>query len=173
MKKTKFLSPILAALLLSACNQAGNQQNNESTQQTGTESMDMQSMMNDSSMDAGTADSSMQESLADMHTSENALDWAGTYEGTLPCADCPGIKLTLTVNANKTYALQQEYLERDVKNAEQGSFSWDEKGSIITLKNEAGREDMYQVGENELYRLDPDGNRITGEMADLYTLKKQ
>ena len=26
----------------------------------------------------------------DLHSSQNALDWAGVYEGVLPCADCPG-----------------------------------------------------------------------------------
>ena len=26
---------------------------------------------------------------ADMHNSRNSLDWAGTYEGVLACADCP------------------------------------------------------------------------------------
>ena len=28
---------------------------------------------------------------------------AGTYEGTLPAADCPGIKTVLTLNADSTY----------------------------------------------------------------------
>ncbi len=48
--------------------------------------------------------------------------WHTTYQGTLPCADCPGIKTTLTlhwtkVNAGKnTYTLTEEYLDR-------GSFS--------------------------------------------------
>ena len=33
---------------------------------------------------------------------------AGTYEGTLPAADCPGIKTVLTINADSTYQLQQD-----------------------------------------------------------------
>ena len=174
MRTTKFLSPILAALLLSACNQAGNQQESANDQGMTTEMTDSNGMTGgDTVMDDNTADLGVADSVADMHNSENALDWAGTYEGTLPCADCPGIQLTLTINSDKTYSLQQEYLERDVANAEKGTFTWNENGSIITLKNEAGREDLYQVGENEIYRLDPDGNRITGEMADLYTLKKK
>ena len=31
------------------------------------------------------------------HNSRNALDWAGTYEGVLPCADCPGIQTRLSL----------------------------------------------------------------------------
>ena len=37
---------------------------------------------------------------------------AGTYEGTLPAADCPGIKTVLTINADSTYELKQDYIER-------------------------------------------------------------
>ena len=38
----------------------------------------------------------------DMHTAEISLDYYGTYKGTLPAADCPGINVTLTLNKNKT-----------------------------------------------------------------------
>ena len=37
---------------------------------------------------------------------------AGTYEGTLPAADCPGIKTVLTLNADSTYQYSADYLER-------------------------------------------------------------
>ena len=30
----------------------------------------------------------------DMHTAETSLDYQGTYRGTLPAADCPGIEVT-------------------------------------------------------------------------------
>ncbi len=42
---------------------------------------------------------------ADMHTSQNSLDWAGVYEGVLPCADCPGIQTRLTLSRDETYEL--------------------------------------------------------------------
>jgi uncharacterized lipoprotein NlpE involved in copper resistance len=42
---------------------------------------------------------------ADVHNSRNALDWAGTYEGVLPCADCPGTKTRLTLNYDGSYRL--------------------------------------------------------------------
>jgi len=29
------------------------------------------------------------------HNSRNALDWAGTYAGVLPCADCPDVQARL------------------------------------------------------------------------------
>ena len=36
----------------------------------------------------------------------------GTYEGTLPCADCSGIRTTLKINSDTTYELRSEYLGR-------------------------------------------------------------
>ena len=41
----------------------------------------------------------------DIHNSRNSLDWAGTYEGVLPCADCPGTKTRLTLNQDGSYRL--------------------------------------------------------------------
>ena len=31
----------------------------------------------------------------DGHNAENALDYTGTYEGTIPAADCPGINVSV------------------------------------------------------------------------------
>ena len=39
----------------------------------------------------------------DNHTARNALDWPGSYEGTLPCADCPGIRTRLTLMKDGRY----------------------------------------------------------------------
>lgn len=37
----------------------------------------------------------------------------GTYEGTLPAADCEGIKTILVINGDKTYTLKSEYIGRE------------------------------------------------------------
>ncbi|HLQ99269.1 MAG TPA: copper resistance protein NlpE [Sphingobacterium sp.] len=162
MKKTILLAPIMVAFLFTACNNASNNQ----------EASDNESETEELMEDTESMDEPEDEEIADMHNSENSLDWAGTYEGTLPCADCPGIKMELKINSDETYSLYQEYLERDMKGTETGTFSWDEDGNIVTLTNEDGREDLYQVGENQLFRLDPEGNRVQGELADQYILKK-
>ena len=36
----------------------------------------------------------------------------GTYEGTLPAADCPGIKTVLTLKADSTYQFTSDYIDR-------------------------------------------------------------
>ncbi|WP_374464290.1 copper resistance protein NlpE [Chryseobacterium sp.] len=105
-------------------------------------------------------------------TSENALDWAGTYEATVPCADCPGIKTSLTLNNDKTFSITEEYLDRNSKNQDKGTFTWDATGSIITLKGKSANY-KYKVGENILIQLDMEGKEIDGPNKDLYVFKKK
>ncbi len=44
---------------------------------------------------------------ADMHTSENSLDWHGTYYGVTPCASCPGIETELTLTPDLNYIIHK------------------------------------------------------------------
>ncbi|HOX90158.1 MAG TPA: copper resistance protein NlpE [Burkholderiaceae bacterium] len=91
------------------------------------------------------------------HNSRNALDWAGTYEGVTPCADCPGIKLRLTLQADGRYELSTQYLERQVApQTVRGNFSWNAAGNTITLDG-AGNGQQFRVGEGRLLQLDRDG----------------
>lgn len=105
-------------------------------------------------------------------TSENALDWAGIYEAVVPCADCPGIKTDLTLNKDKTFSITEEYLERNSKNQDKGSFEWDAAGKVITLKGKDSNY-KYKVGENTLTQLDISGQPIDGPNKDLYVFKKK
>jgi len=105
--------------------------------------------------------------------SMTSADWAGIYKGVVPCADCEGIETTITLNSDRTYVLQTKYLGRDSKVFEQkGAFTWDEAGGKIQLQDAVGGPDRYLVGENVLIQLDKEGNRITGESADKYVLRK-
>ncbi|MET4898699.1 META domain-containing protein [Sphingomonadaceae bacterium jetA1] len=103
--------------------------------------------------------------------SRDALDWAGTYRGVLPCADCDGIETIVTLKADGSYASRSRYLGRDSKPfTEDGTFRWDAAGGTITL---SGQEPArYRVGENRLVRLALDGTPITGALADHYVLEK-
>ena len=52
------------------------------------------------------------------------MDWAGLYEGTLPCADCEeGIKTTIEIN--KTIPLLSRKIIL-VRNFEKGPLGWDD-----------------------------------------------
>ena len=92
------------------------------------------------------------------HNSRNALDWAGVYEGVTPCADCPGIRMRLTLHADGRFDLTTEYLERPVKpDTVHGSFGWDAAGSTVTLGGE-GNGQQFRVGEGRLLQLNRDGS---------------
>jgi uncharacterized lipoprotein NlpE involved in copper resistance len=92
------------------------------------------------------------------HNSRNALDWPGTYEGVLPCADCPGIKTRLVLRVDDRFELSTQYLERQVAvQTASGRFSWDSAGSSITL-DAAGAGQQFRVGEGRLLQLNRDGS---------------
>ncbi|MDF2152978.1 copper resistance protein NlpE [Vibrio sp. CAU 1672] len=107
------------------------------------------------------------------HNARNALDWNGTYTGRLPCADCAGINVSLTLNQDGTYLLLQSYIDQESgATTSEGHFQWNEAGSIVTLREE-NKPNQYFVGENILMKLDINGQRITGELATSYHLTKQ
>lgn len=107
------------------------------------------------------------------HNSKISLDWDGLYQGVLPCADCESIETSLTLHSNSTYKLVNRYLGKEELDYSfsYGSFSWDRTGSIITLINE-DKPNQYFVGENHLIKLDINGQRISGALADHYRLEK-
>ncbi len=104
--------------------------------------------------------------------SMTSVDWPGTYQGILPCADCEGIKTQLLIGKDLNYILKTQYLGKgDSVLQEKGKFGWDKTGSKITLDN--ANKQIYQVGENRIFHLDKEGNRITGSLADKYIMEKE
>jgi copper homeostasis protein (lipoprotein) len=108
----------------------------------------------------------------DMHSSEISLDWQGIYTGTIPCADCSGIETSLSLNDDKTYILKRKYIDKSDEEIEtSGSFLWNDQGNKIILTID-GDKQAYFVGEMYVIHLDKDGNKISGEQADKYILRK-
>jgi uncharacterized lipoprotein NlpE involved in copper resistance len=110
----------------------------------------------------------------ELHNSQNALDWQGTYKGITPCADCEGIATEITLNKDLTFSLKTNYLGKgDGKTfKESGSFVWDKTGNTISLEGLKGSPSQYKVGENRLIQLDMEGKIISGQLAERYVLKK-
>lgn len=107
------------------------------------------------------------------HTANTALDWNGTYVGVLPCADCDGIETHITLNHDGSYTATQTYLGKEDGYFEsQGQFHWNDEGNTVTLESEDGT-NQYFVGENILFKLDKNGQRVKGDMAKHYQLQKQ
>lgn len=104
--------------------------------------------------------------------SRNSLDWAGTYRGVLPCADCEGIETIVTLGSDGSYTSQSRYLGKGKEIfSERGNFTWNAAGSQVTF--DGSQPARYAVGENKLTRLSLDGTSITGPLAEHYVMAKQ
>jgi len=112
-----------------------------------------------------------EKTIADTHNAQNSLDYIGTYKGTLPTASGMGMNVTIILS-DSSYSKMIEYIGQEGIHETSGRYSWNTNGSIITFTGEE-LPNQYFVGENTLYHLDMDGNRITGELADKYILHKQ
>ncbi len=109
----------------------------------------------------------------DMHNAANALDVIGTYTGTLPCADCEGIETEIQLLDGNAYDIKMTYKGKSDKPVEHaGAYSWNDAGNTITLDGQEAP-NKYFVGENVLFKLDMEGKRIEGNLADKYVLRKQ
>lgn len=100
---------------------------------------------------------------------------AGTYEGTLPAADCPGIKTVLTINADSTYELKQDYIERKNGHDEASGVLQVLDGNVLMLvRPSSGEHTFYKVKDSKsIVMTDSLGNEAEGEMAKLYVLTKK
>ena len=106
-------------------------------------------------------------------TGRNALDWAGTYTGVVPCADCEGIETSITLGSDARYLVKTKYLGRgDQVFERRGTFTWNEAGNTIQLQGMADGPGRYLVGENALIQLDKQAQPITGDLALRYVLSK-
>lgn len=120
-----------------------------------------------------TEETPVTEFTGDGHNSRISVDWNGIYKGTIPCADCEGIQTELTLMEDGNYERRTTYLGKDGEtHSDKGNFTWNDAGSSVTLSLEDGGTQQYQVGENMLFHLDGEGNRITGDLAENYILMK-
>lgn len=113
------------------------------------------------------------QTVVDMHTSEISLDWAGVYEGTMPCASCEGIETVVELKDDNTFTATYTYMGEDEYTvSNEGMFTWDESGQVVTLVAEEDTK-QFKVGENHITLLSEDGEVNTGELAEFYVLKKK
>lgn len=100
---------------------------------------------------------------------------AGTYEGTLPAADCPGIKTVLTINADKTYELKQDYIDRkDGHDEASGVLELLDGNVLMLVRPSSGEHTFYKVKDDKsIIMTDSLGNEPEDDMAKLYVLTKK
>ncbi len=115
--------------------------------------------------------SKIAKNMNDEHNAKNSLDIIGTYKGTLPTASGEGMQVVITLNDNAFTKTTTYIGKKDSTSEEKGNFSWNVEGNTITLDG-IDSPNQYFVGENTLIQLDMEGNRIVGNLADKYVLRK-
>lgn len=115
--------------------------------------------------------SEIAKNVTDAHNAKNSLDYKGTYTGKLPTASGEGMVVSITLS-DSSFVKVTEYVGKKNKFEEKGKYTWNKEGNTVTLEGVKDAPSKYFVGENTLTQLDMDGNKITGDMADMYILKK-
>ena len=109
---------------------------------------------------------------ADMsHNARDSLDWEGRYAGRIPSASGSGIDVQITLRSDQTFSMVYDYVDRQGFYTGMGTFDWDETGNVIILKH-PDFPPYYRVEKDRLLHLDLEGKIITGNLADMYVLKK-
>lgn len=127
----------------------------------------------DNTKEAETVPDEISPTFKDEHTAQTSLDYAGTYQGITPCADCEGIEVKLSISADSTYTFSQKYLGKgdSAVVTKTGSYTWVD-GSTIELGGITDGPSRFFVGENKIWQLDMEGKKVEGNLADKYILKK-
>lgn len=92
-----------------------------------------------------------------------------TYAGQLPCADCPGIRTTVTLRADSTYLLRRVYRQaeggRDRASVELGRWRVEEGGRRLVLNGGDAVERFAVLGARTLRLLDQEGREIRSSLS--------
>lgn len=118
------------------------------------------------------------DSISVADTTMSALDLtavAGTYEGTLPAADCPGFKTVITINADSTYQMQQDAIDRkDGHDEASGILEIKDDNLLVLVRPSSGDRTYIKVKDaNSIVLTDSVGNEPEGEIAKLYVLTRK
>lgn len=89
-------------------------------------------------------------------------DLPATFVGTLPCADCPGIRYHLNLFPDDSFVLRMTYLERPAGPLDDvGSWALSSDRRVLVLKGRGDQPDTFAVSASgTLQKLDASGQPI-------------
>lgn len=95
-----------------------------------------------------------------------------TFTGTLPCADCPGIRYELNLFPDDSYFLRTTYQNRPaVATDDLGSWVLSSDRRVIVLRGATGKTEMFAIRDNtRLRKLDVNGQEIRSTLP--YDLRR-
>ncbi|MFV0470448.1 MAG: copper resistance protein NlpE [Paludibacteraceae bacterium] len=97
--------------------------------------------------------------------------WVGDYRGLLPCADCQGIDMLLSLNEDTTYFLKMEYIGKGEPFVDKGFFEWNSDRTKIVIESEEGKQE-FLIGDAALTMLNSKGKIDKGELETSFVLTK-
>ena len=101
------------------------------------------------------------EPAPEANTALDTKAFAGSFSGTLPCADCPGIDTTLELHADGTFMLMETYQERKAAPGMlEGTWTAEENGNRIRLdpNSKSEQDRLYAVtSRDQITQLGSDG----------------
>ncbi len=111
------------------------------------------------------------QAVIDPHPAFSSKAFAGTFKGTLPCADCPGIDETLVLKADGSFAMTDIYKDRPHGTQKiVGSWNAEDNGKRIRLDpNTKSQEDrVFAIDSNDrISLLGTDGKPTPGHITIL------
>jgi copper homeostasis protein (lipoprotein) len=90
--------------------------------------------------------------------------FAGTFSGTLPCADCPGIDTTIALKPDGTYTVHEAYQGKPNSFDGDGTWTAEENGQRVRLdpNSKSEQDRLFAVKSNdEIESLDAEGKPLT------------
>lgn len=98
-------------------------------------------------------------------------DLPAAYNGTLPCASCPGVEYHLWLEEEQFTEISN-YIDQDPGYA-LNSGSWEIAADTLKLRiNQPDEQKQFIVTDSTLTLLDTGGNSIAGELSDQYILQR-
>jgi len=101
---------------------------------------------------------------------DTANFFSGTFSGITPCADCPGIEMTVHFKPDSIFIETLEYLERNTSFSDTGTWRINDKIISVSFpKHEA----YFRINsDSAISMLDAEKKEIGGSLADKYILKR-
>ena len=107
---------------------------------------------------------------------EIAVIDAEKYVGTLPCADCEGIDVSLQLNKDSSYIMNSVYKGNKVDSSNnhiEDTGKWNMHGNDTLYLSTNNQSTKYIKKGSTLTQLDGNGKVITGPLAAMFVLHKK
>jgi uncharacterized lipoprotein NlpE involved in copper resistance len=103
-----------------------------------------------------------------------SANFSGIFSGLIPCANCPGIEVTLSFNPDSSFIESMIYQERSSSFKDSGHWIKDGRMIEVRYNNKKASPRYFLIkSDSTIAWLDRDKREIEGPLKDHYILKKK